>query len=574
MLPVIPVALKIFYPIYFKMELTSCYEYLGMRFGKELRILGGVLYIIQMCFYTSVAVLAPAIALSKATGLNQYLAIVLIYVVCVFYSSQGGLKAVVIADTFQAIVLLVSLLMIIGLGTYFSPGFAEIFKIAERSERLEFFNFDFNPTKRHSVWSVVIGGFFYWTALFCVNQATVQKSMSLKQIGKAKIALTLSIFGLILVFVINFYTGLMTFAHYENCDPLKSGQISAIDQLLPFYVLDVLGNILFMPGLFVAGIFAASLGTVAAALSSLSAVTLEDIIASGFNVKIKPEKGAYYAKWMSLGYGLFSFALIFVVERLGGILQATLTLNGLVGGVMLGLFCLGIFFKKSNRKGAFYGGILSLVLVVTLMIIAQLYTTELEYLPSSVDECPCSINVSTTDETFNEVEQSYSVLKYIAEISYMWYSLIGCFLTVFFGYTFSLIIETIARRRIFKISSQLNFQDDKAKEAEPTPTSYERRLSNFLTHIVHDVEHSAAKMEEKIKKVISHTSLKNLHFHHEKPEDKFCILNEESVTSVKCVGRDTGSNKLFFIGLYDEPNANDSRKEDADHGEINPAAVL
>lgn len=49
MVLVIPVAVKIFYPIYFKMELTSCYEYLGIRFGKEIRILGAVLYVIQVC---------------------------------------------------------------------------------------------------------------------------------------------------------------------------------------------------------------------------------------------------------------------------------------------------------------------------------------------------------------------------------------------------------------------------------------------------------------------------------------------------------------------------------------------
>jgi solute carrier family 5 (sodium-coupled monocarboxylate transporter), member 8/12 len=118
MVLVIPFAVKIFYPIYYKMNLTSCYEYLGMRFGKELRIFGGTLYILQMCFYTSVSVLAPAIALSKATGLNTRLAIVLIYIVCIFYSSQGGLKAVVIADTFQACVLFVSLILILVIGTY------------------------------------------------------------------------------------------------------------------------------------------------------------------------------------------------------------------------------------------------------------------------------------------------------------------------------------------------------------------------------------------------------------------------------------------------------------------------
>lgn len=48
-------------------------------------------------------------------------------------------------------------------------------------------------------------------------------------------------------------------------------------------------------------IFAASLGTVAACLSSLSAVTIEDLLIAGMNMKITPQKGALYAKWMSVG---------------------------------------------------------------------------------------------------------------------------------------------------------------------------------------------------------------------------------------------------------------------------------
>lgn len=84
--------------------------------------------------------------------------------------------------------------------------------------------------------------------------------MSLRSIAKAKKALIFSIIGLIVVFLINFYTGLMVFKHYSHCDPLKAGQISAKDQLLPYYVMDVFGHIPFMTGLFVAGIFAASLG--------------------------------------------------------------------------------------------------------------------------------------------------------------------------------------------------------------------------------------------------------------------------------------------------------------------------
>lgn len=85
----------------------------------------------------------------------------------------------------------------------------------------------------------------------------------------------------------------------------------------------------------------------ASALSSLSAVTTEDILA-GFGVKLPSNRSAFYAKWMSLGYGVLSFGLVFVVERLGGILQVTLTLNGLIGGITLGLFLLAIFWKRAN----------------------------------------------------------------------------------------------------------------------------------------------------------------------------------------------------------------------------------
>ncbi|XP_055626052.1 sodium-coupled monocarboxylate transporter 1 [Toxorhynchites rutilus septentrionalis] len=479
---VIPVATKIFFPIYYKMNLTSCYEYLGVRFDNKLRVFGAVLYILQMSFYTSVAVLAPAIALSKATGLDTHVAVVLIYFVCIFYSSQGGMKAVVIADTFQACVLALSLVLVVAFGWYYTGGPAEIFSRAEENGRIELFNLSTNPTTRHSVYSVIIGGFFYWTSLFCTNQASVQKCMSLKSLKKANITICSAILGLVLVFLFNFYTGLMTYAHYAGCDPLRAGMITEKDQLVPFYVMDVLGHVKFMTGIFVAGIFAASLGTVAAALNSLSAVTCEDLLVTGFGMKIPQEKASLYAKWMSLGYGVLSFGLVFVVERLGGILQATLTLNGLIGGVTLGLFSLGIFFRSANSKGALYGGILSMAFVIYIGIMAQINGVPVTPLPSSLDTCNCTqsssvpsildhsrelpfdnpVSVALVDlgpngglstaaggyrvfpaansmEIMTRSTQDDSPLAAVYHISYMWYSFLGTFLTILFGFIISLM---------------------------------------------------------------------------------------------------------------------------------------
>lgn len=84
--------------------------------------------------------------------------------------------------------------------------------------------------------------------------------MSLKTPQKANQALVYSTIGLITVFIFNFYTGLLVFREYADCDPLKTGQIVERDGLLPFYIMDVFGNVPALNGLFVAGIFAASLG--------------------------------------------------------------------------------------------------------------------------------------------------------------------------------------------------------------------------------------------------------------------------------------------------------------------------
>lgn len=72
----------------------------------------------------------------------------------------------------------------------------------------------------------------------------------------------MSCFGLIIVYTINFYTGMIMVAEYRDCDPLKAGYVQASDEMLPLYVITQMGTLKGMAGFFVAGIFAASLGYV------------------------------------------------------------------------------------------------------------------------------------------------------------------------------------------------------------------------------------------------------------------------------------------------------------------------
>ena len=154
--------------------------------------------------------------------------------------------------------------------------------------------------------------------------------------------------------------GLCIFYQYRDCDPLVSGtvilgfiqtlfqicagKIRSPDQLLPLYIVDRMSDIPGLPGLAVAGIFSGSLSTVSSAINSLAAVTLEDYIRPFVN--ISDSSTPFILKILALVFGVICIALAFLADILGtGVLQASLTIFGVVGGPLLALFTLGMFCR-------------------------------------------------------------------------------------------------------------------------------------------------------------------------------------------------------------------------------------
>uniref|UniRef100_A0A6P7F9A0 Sodium-coupled monocarboxylate transporter 2 n=1 Tax=Diabrotica virgifera virgifera TaxID=50390 RepID=A0A6P7F9A0_DIAVI len=455
-LVLVPLTSKFYLPVFLELRLTSSYEYLALRFSKNIRYLASGLYILQMVLYTSVAVYAPALALSKVTGINVYIAVTAVYVVCIFYASQGGMKAVIIADTFQAAVLIGSILLIAVMGHHFVGGTGIIWSQSYMTGRLEIFDFNPNMTVRHSFWSVVIGGTFYWMTMFCSNQASIQKYLSVENIGQVRKAIWTSAIGLILIYSINFYTGMIMVANYRDCDPLTNGEISASDEILPYYIITVMGHMRGLTGFFVAGIFAASLGTVASALNSLAAVTMEDFVESALNIKIPENRGALIAKSLSIGYGALSFGLITGVRLFGDafFFKGRLVLSDRLPGASLGVpsvvhrsedfrrFFDPLRDKNPPLPGALFGSTIAAALI-TFMCVGQqvaIANGELgeEMKPTSIANCSClNITFNLEPEYFIEREPVFVLYR----ISYIWYSGIGFITTILIGLIISLLTK-------------------------------------------------------------------------------------------------------------------------------------
>jgi solute carrier family 5 (sodium-coupled monocarboxylate transporter), member 8/12 len=90
-----------------------------------------------MIMYMGIVLYAPALALEALTGLNKNWSILLVGVVCTFYSTIGGMKAVLLADVFQSLLMYSAVLSIVISGVIYAGGLTDIFEVANRGNRLE-----------------------------------------------------------------------------------------------------------------------------------------------------------------------------------------------------------------------------------------------------------------------------------------------------------------------------------------------------------------------------------------------------------------------------------------------------
>ena len=129
-------------------QVATSYQYLHLRFGLSVRILGSICFAIQMVMYMAIVVYAPALALEQVTGFPLDIAVVVIFLVCIFYTAVGGIKAVMWTDTFQALCMFGSFLAIIIKGNFDAGGASTVFDVNYQSGRVELFNFDPDPRQR------------------------------------------------------------------------------------------------------------------------------------------------------------------------------------------------------------------------------------------------------------------------------------------------------------------------------------------------------------------------------------------------------------------------------------------
>ncbi|XP_076278273.1 sodium-coupled monocarboxylate transporter 1 isoform X3 [Lasioglossum baleicum] len=345
------VVATVYAPVFVEMGLNSVYEYLEIRFNRGVRTLISLIFVIDVVLYQSIVVYVPALALNQVSGIDVHLIAIIVCFTCVFYTVLGGIRAVVWTDALQVGVMIVGVLTVTVLGTY-RLGAAEIWKQASIANRIEFLNFDPSPYTRYTVWTVLIGSWLYSTAYIAVNQTMVQRYRSLKDLATSKLSLAIFTISIMLFISLCCWCGLVLIAWWSppKCDPRAVGLITADDQLLPAYVMQVAGHLHGVPGLFIAAIFGAALSTLSVGFNSTSVVVLEDFVKGCFGLKLSDRASFIFVKILVVILGAMALGLLYLVEHLGSVLVITGSLAAIAAGTSFGVFTLGILFPWTNSK--------------------------------------------------------------------------------------------------------------------------------------------------------------------------------------------------------------------------------
>ncbi|CAM4628231.1 hypothetical protein PO909_005338 [Leuciscus waleckii] len=440
------ISAEIFVPLFYRLGITSTYEYLEMRFNKLIRMIGTSMYIAQTALYTGMVIYAPALALNQITGLDLWGVLVATGAVCIIYCTLGGLKAVIWTDVFQMIIMLGGFVAVIARGAVLQGGLGKIWNDSYYGGRLETFSFDPDPLRRHSFWTIVVGGSLMWASMYSINQSQVQRYISCRTVTHAKLSLYVNMVGLWVTVSLAMLSGLTMYSIYKDCDPFTNKDVGASDQLLPYLVMDILADFPGLPGLFVAAAYSGTLSTVSSSINALVAVTVADFLKPAMPWLTERQQ-SWINMGMSVFYGGVCIGMAGIASLMGNILQAALSIFGMISGPLLGLFLLGMFFRCANSTGGLVGLISGLVITLWVGIGAQLYPPlpeKILRLPLSVERC-IALNETTTMIPFSTVLQTTTPQPRPAladswySLSYLYFCPVGILVTMITGLIVSAI---------------------------------------------------------------------------------------------------------------------------------------
>ncbi|XP_032899392.1 LOW QUALITY PROTEIN: sodium/glucose cotransporter 1-like [Amblyraja radiata] len=411
----------LFVPIYIRAGVVTMPEYLKKRFGgNRIRIYLSVLSLFLYIFTKiSADMFSGAIFIREALGLNIYVAVVILLSITALYTVTGGLMAVIYTDTLQTVIMVVGSFILMGyafnaVGGYeamrekymnaiTTQTFDPVLNISADcyTPRSDSFHLFRNPLTADLPWPGLIFGLsilaiWYW----CTDQVIVQRCLSAKNMSHVKAGCILCGYLKLLPMYLMVFPGMISRILYTDtiacvvpslCKQYCETEVGCSNIAYPTLVVRLMPAGL--RGLMLSVMLASLMSSLTSIFNSASTLFTMDIW-----TKIRPKATE---KELMLAGRVFTLVLIAIsiawipivqTAQSGRLFDYIQSITSYLGPPIASVFLLGIFVKRTNEKGAFWGLIFGLAMGLSRMIPEFVFGTGSCVSPSNCPLIICGIH--------------------------------------------------------------------------------------------------------------------------------------------------------------------------------------
>ena len=361
-------------PVYYNYKLTSIYEYLKIRFGKNSHIVGASSFFVSRVLGASFRLFLVAIVMQQfifdAWAVPFEITVVISILLIWIYTQRGGIKTIVWTDTLQTLLMIVSVsVTLIFILKSLEWNFNDFLISDEFDSYNKMFVFD-DFLVRNNFFKHFIGGIFITICMTGLDQDMMQKNLTCKNLKEAQKNMVVFSFVLVIVTLLFLFVGALIYIYSQKNNiqiPLMDG-IPKTDLLFPEVALN--GDLGIFVGItFILGLIAAAYSSADSALTSLTTSFSIDFL------KLEKKSKKNQKRIRKIVHVLMSLLLVIVViifkyflER--NVIDGLLTIASYTYGPLLGLFSFGIFtpYKINDR----YVWLIVLLSILSVFFIANL----------------------------------------------------------------------------------------------------------------------------------------------------------------------------------------------------------
>ena len=361
-------------PVYYNYKLTSIYEYLKIRFGKNSQIVGASSFFVSRVLGASFRLFLVAIVMQQfifdAWAVPFEITVVISILLIWIYTQRGGIKTIVWTDTLQTLLMIVSVsVTLIFILKSLEWNFNDFLISDEFDSYNKIFVFD-DFLVRNNFFKHFIGGIFITICMTGLDQDMMQKNLTCKNLKEAQKNMVVFSFVLVIVTLLFLFVGALIYIYSQKNNiqiPLMDG-IPKTDLLFPEVALN--GDLGIFVGItFILGLIAAAYSSADSALTSLTTSFSIDFL------KLEKKSKKNQKRIRKIVHVLMSLLLVIVViifkyflER--NVIDGLLTIASYTYGPLLGLFSFGIFtpYKINDR----YVWLIVLLSILCVFFIANL----------------------------------------------------------------------------------------------------------------------------------------------------------------------------------------------------------